>query len=232
LTQTGYSYTFIDALSPAVLTNFPFEVADSKVNKEARRSRVLMSCTVSHLQAIYTAFTRRNSVPRTYISSYVVVVEDDVRFLYDIGWPELIRSAPKGIIDGHRLVHRSILAVRFFATVSSRYRFIKCESSHFHVSLFYHVIDWSILQLVTCNDRAVESLYSNLWLETKSLWEIRNRDVYWSTGAYVVNLEKLGPLFGNATEAEKGDVNVRFDMRKLFARRCDRKDTSMAARLR
>jgi hypothetical protein len=82
------------------------------------------------------------------------------------------------------------------------------------------------------NEASIRSLLENVWLSEQRLWENRTRDVYWSTGAYVVNVDRLRDLFTPTTEVERADINQRFHQEKAFYSKCDQKDRSMAGKLR
>jgi GR25 family glycosyltransferase involved in LPS biosynthesis len=88
LNNCGYNYTRIKALVPIDLFSETSLNVSTKQHKIQRDSKILKSCTVSHLTAIYTAIKDYklaiiSGIPVQSIPHYALIIEDDIRFLFD-----------------------------------------------------------------------------------------------------------------------------------------------------
>lgn len=89
LQDFGYNYTRVNAITPKAMKN----------SKEGPLSHVVFSCTLSHLETIYTAVRdyKLNDLKNKKKLPYALIMEDDGSFLFDIrDWKGLIESAPTG----------------------------------------------------------------------------------------------------------------------------------------
>jgi GR25 family glycosyltransferase involved in LPS biosynthesis len=123
-----------------------------------------LSVIISHLKAIYAAVESKTAT-----SNYALILEDDVRLLYDIDIDIIVSTAPR---------------------------------------------PFGILQLVTSNVEAIESLWNkflradnisasdSLWTENK--WNDMTKDkkttLYWSAQAYLVNITHLKSFVDDVVE--------------------------------
>jgi GR25 family glycosyltransferase involved in LPS biosynthesis len=85
LNNCGYNYTRIKALVPKDLFS---EISLNVSTKRQRNLQVFKSCTISHLTAIYTAIKDYklaiiSGIPVQSIPHYALILEDDIRFLFD-----------------------------------------------------------------------------------------------------------------------------------------------------
>jgi GR25 family glycosyltransferase involved in LPS biosynthesis len=90
LKEFGYNFTRVNAIQP-------WDLVVSKDTLDTDKG-VVMSCTSSHLEAVYTAvcdYKRKSSKYKKNVH-YALIMEDDSKFMFDVrDWKGLIESAPK-----------------------------------------------------------------------------------------------------------------------------------------
>jgi len=92
LQDFGYSYTRINAITPKAIIPKGNPSCGVSLN-----CFVVFSCTLSHLESIYTAVRdyKSSNFKRTKKLSYAFIMEDDGNFMFDVcDWKGLIASAP------------------------------------------------------------------------------------------------------------------------------------------
>jgi len=92
--------------------------------------------------------------------------------------------------------------------------------------------EWSMLQITTSNPNMINYLKEQ-WIASNGtlLWKLRN-NAAWAAGAYVINTRKIGNVFDKATLTESISTMNRFNTMNTFMQRCNKTDTSIAARCR
>ena len=128
-------------------------------------------------------------------SSKIMTETNKKNLVHGIGtrgilWTELYCSMSH-LLAIYRAVHST--------TATSKYALIMEDDIHIPISTDYNALadsapsDFGILQLLTVNARKVTDLWG-LYDKQHTLWSKRNNNLYWSTGIYLINREKLRPI--------------------------------------
>jgi hypothetical protein len=92
LQDFGYDYTRVNAITPKAITHKENPTCGATLN-----CFVVFSCTLSHLESIYTAVRdyKSNNFKKKKKLPYALIMEDDGSFMFDVrDWKGLIASAP------------------------------------------------------------------------------------------------------------------------------------------
>ena len=145
-----------------------------------------------------------SSFPNVYKYKSIETIETSSKVMGDTNKHHLIHGlCTRGILWTELYCSMSHLLAIYRAvhspTATSEYALIMEDDIHIPISTDYNELaasapsDFGILQLLTVNARKVIDLWG-LYDKQHTLWSKRNNNLYWSTGIYLINREKLRPI--------------------------------------
>jgi GR25 family glycosyltransferase involved in LPS biosynthesis len=140
-----------------------------------------VSCTLSHLKAMYTSIYFDSFNPN---SNYAVIIEDDIKFLFSINFTELIRTAPSDFTILQISTSNPEAILQLYSIYVSNTTTTTTASTSPKTDRFWYRTDWT-------NKSKDGKTYP-----------------YWSTQGYIINKKRIFDLFLSYVLRTKGNSTL------------------------